>query len=109
MIVSNYYFLTYLITFGLVTYYILNFNKHFSTKRLNNFTRQIEIDDEFNRSNNSNDSLIEFKMIHKNIMMGLTKQIKVSVNSPFRNGYANKLYSMITSLVVALLTDSAFI
>jgi hypothetical protein len=56
----------------------------------------------------SNDTLFKFKLIHDNIMNG-SLTLKLSINGYTKGGYANKLYSMLTSLVIALLTDSAFI
>jgi hypothetical protein len=58
--------------------------------------------------NINGDSLFEFKLIHYHIMNG-SLPLKLSINGYTKCGYANKLYSMLTSLVIALLTDSAFI
>ncbi len=55
-----------------------------------------------------NDSLHEFKVIHEKIMNGRLP-MKISVNGHTNAGYANRLYSMLSSLVIALVTDSAFI
>lgn len=55
-----------------------------------------------------NDSLYEYKLIHNSILNGKSS-IKISVNHYCNAGYANRLYSMLTSLVIALLTDSAFL
>ena len=56
-----------------------------------------------------NDTLLAYKEIHRNIMDGISKPVKVSVHGPAGNGYANKIYSLISAMVVALLTDSAFL
>ena len=50
-----------------------------------------------------------FKVIHQDIINGRRTPVKVSINGYTSAGYANKLYSMLSSLVIALLTDSAFI
>ena len=55
-----------------------------------------------------NDTLHEFRFIHEQIMRGKLP-LKVSVNGHTYAGYANRLYSMLSSLVIALVTDSAFI
>ena len=47
-------------------------------------------------------------MIHQDIING-NRPLKVSVNGNTDAGYANKLYSMLSSLVIALITDSAFV
>jgi hypothetical protein len=59
-------------------------------------------------SHQNKKDLFEFRLIHNNIMNG-TLLLKLSINGYTKCGYANKLYSMLTSLVIALLTDSAFI
>ena len=56
----------------------------------------------------NNDSLKEYRLIHEKIMNG-TLPLKVSVNGHTYAGYANRLYSLLSSLVIALVTDSAFI
>jgi hypothetical protein len=56
-----------------------------------------------------NDTLKEYKIIHNDIMAG-KKPLKLTYNGyTMIGGYANKLYSMLSSLVIALLTDSAII
>ena len=55
-----------------------------------------------------NDSLYEYNLIHTSILNGKSS-IKISVNHYCNAGYANRLYSMLTSLVIALLTDSAYL
>jgi hypothetical protein len=54
------------------------------------------------------DPLSRFKRIHEEILTR-KRDLKVSINGLANCGYANKLYSMLSSLVIALLTDSAFI
>ena len=90
-------FLILLIT---TLFFIWIINYRYSSKLFNNTKNIVD---------KSNDSLFKYKIIHENIMMGLSKPIKLSVNGPTQTGYANKLYSVITSLVVAVLTDSAFL
>jgi hypothetical protein len=63
----------------------------------------------FSSSYNKIDRIEEFKLIHKNIIQNKTKEVKVSINGPTPDGYANKLYSMLSSMVIAILTDSALI
>ncbi len=58
---------------------------------------------------NENDKLLtEYKQIHENIINNKTK-LKISFNESPAAGYANRLYSMLSSLVVALVTDSAIV
>ena len=66
-----------------------------------NIDKEINLNDRF-------DKLNEYRKIHLNIMSGRTPT-KVSINGFTRAGYGNKLYSMLTSLVIALITDSAFV
>ena len=61
-----------------------------------------------NRTIYQNDTLHEFRLIHENIMNGKLP-FKLSVNGHTSAGYANRLYSMLSSLTIALVTDSAFI
>ncbi len=58
---------------------------------------------------NENDKLMsEYKQIHENILNNKTK-LKISFNESPSAGYANRLYSMLSSLVVALVSDSAIV
>jgi hypothetical protein len=61
-----------------------------------------------NTSNNMKDGLSQFSIIHENILRG-SQPLKISINGYTDGGYANKLYSMLSSLVIALITDSAFV
>ncbi len=54
------------------------------------------------------DPLSQFRVIHQEILDG-KRPLKVSINGYTCCGYANRLYSMLSSLTIALLTDSAFI
>jgi hypothetical protein len=54
------------------------------------------------------DPLLRFKEIHQDILEG-KRPLRVSINGYTIGGYGNKLYSMLSSLVIALLTDSAFL
>ena len=51
----------------------------------------------------------DFKIIQQDIIYGKRYPVKVSINGYTPGGYANKLYSMLSSLVIALLTDSALV
>jgi hypothetical protein len=70
-----------------------------------------------NNSNNLNlseslikdDPLNEYRLLHKSIIQLKKFPIKVSINGYTAEGYANKMYSVITSLVIAILTDSAIV
>ncbi len=53
-------------------------------------------------------SLQTFERIHSEILSG-KRRLKLSINWYPPEGYGNKLYSMITSMVIALLTDSAIL
>ncbi len=50
-----------------------------------------------------------FHAIQREIVDAKRTPIRVSINGYTMGGYANKLYSMLSSLVVALLTDSALV
>jgi hypothetical protein len=58
--------------------------------------------------NESYDKLEEFRRVHREIIDG-KRPLKVSINGFTDGGYANKLYAMLTSTVIAILTDSAVI
>ena len=53
-------------------------------------------------------NLNKYREIHEKIMSGQLP-LKLSINGLDYNGYANRLYSVITSFVLAVLTDSALI
>lgn len=55
----------------------------------------------------NNDKFIEFEINHLKIIRG-DLPIQVVWNGYTEAGYANKLYSMLSSLILAILTDSAF-
>ena len=65
-------------------------------------------DQELEKTSTSFQKLFKFKKIHDEIMQG-KRALKVSINGFTDGGYANKLYSMLSSLIVAIITDSAFI
>ena len=55
-----------------------------------------------------NDSLNEFREIHAKII-GKKLPLRVTFNGYTDGGYGNRIYSMLTSLVIAILTDSALL
>ena len=72
------------------------------------YKERMDRDFKFVQTIHENDTLHEFRLMHKQIMSGKLP-LKVSVNGHTYAGYANRLYSMLSSLVIALVTDSAFI
>lgn len=54
------------------------------------------------------DPLNNYIKIHESILAG-RRQPKVVFNGEIRPGYANKMYGVLTSMVAAVLTDSALI
>jgi hypothetical protein len=59
-----------------------------------------------NQTKYKNDTLYEYRLIHESIMNGKLS-IKISVNSEIPYGYGNRLYSLLSTMVIALVTDSA--
>ncbi len=54
-------------------------------------------------------SLERYRQIHESIMLGHKTPIKVTINGYTNHGYGNKIYSLLSSLVLAILTDSAIV
>ena len=63
---------------------------------------------QINITNKIDRLLIDYKQIHENIMNNRTK-LRISFNESPSAGYANRLYSMLSSFVIALVTDSAIV
>jgi hypothetical protein len=60
------------------------------------------------KQNDSKASLEKFKLNQKNIMLGRT-DLKLVFEGYTSGGYCNKLYSLITSLLISILTKSALV
>jgi hypothetical protein len=88
----------------LVTLIYFNINNY-------NYTKVIKATFKFNLINKSNDRNIlleKFKLNHKNIMQGKS-DLKLVFEGYTSGGYCNKLYSLITSLLISILTKSALV
>ena len=51
----------------------------------------------------------QYRIIHEKILNGSISPPRLSINGFTEAGYGNKIYSMLTSMIIALLTDSALI
>ena len=56
-----------------------------------------------------NEKLNKYTSIHNKLIKINSSHTKISLNKSPNNGYANRIYSFLTSLVAAILTDSAIL
>ena len=56
-----------------------------------------------------NEKLNKYTSIHNKLIQNNSSQTKVSLNKSPNAGYANRIYSFLTSLLAAILTDSAIL
>lgn len=66
---------------------------------------------EINLNGSSENKLLEFFIIHENILQEKNASVKkITFNeTPIKNGYGNQIYSFISSFLIAILTDSQLV